>query len=408
MRTRLNLRATIPFAMLLLVGGTVASAQSLGSAGSFGLVGGTTVTAGGASSVVNGDVGVSPGTSITGFPSPAATTPPYSVHSNDAAAIAAQASTLSLYNTLATTGGATAIAAQLSATTRGPGVYSIGAADLAAGGTFTLDGAGTYIFQVSSSLTANVNSQVLLQNGANACNVFWQVTSAATLNGLNFPGNVVAQANVTLGVGMNLTGRALATSLGSITMAGGNTVGGCSSAAVAPAPTPIPPPGPPAPTPRPNACAATAPDLFPVKRHTGTFVVGTNASYTISVFNNGVTAVGATAVTDTLPAGLSFVSASGTSWSCAATGAIVTCTTTAATPGNITLTVTPTASAVPSVTNRAVVTGGGDCDVTNNEALDVTAVAVAVPTLPEWAFLLLAVVLAAGGAVMLRRRSTTV
>ena len=196
----------------ILYGVSPASAQTVGTASSFAIVGGTTVTAGGATSVINGDVGVSPGTSITGFPAPASTTPPYSVHSNDAAAISAQAATLALYNSLAATGGATPIGAGLSGTTRTPGVYSVGAADLAAGGTFTLNGAGVYVFQVASSLTANVGSQVLLINGANACNVYWQVTSAATLNGVTFAGNVVAQANVTLGVGDSLTGRALATS----------------------------------------------------------------------------------------------------------------------------------------------------------------------------------------------------
>jgi ice-binding like protein/exosortase sorting signal-containing protein len=79
--------------------------------------------------------------------------------------------------------------------------------------------------------------------GVDPCQVFWQVTSAATLNGVNFVGNVVAQAGVTVGTNATLTGRALTTSLGSVTMAGANTVGGCSSA-FAPAPGPTPGPGP--------------------------------------------------------------------------------------------------------------------------------------------------------------------
>jgi len=53
----------------------------------------------------------------------------------------------------------------------------------------TLSGAGTYIFRVGSALTANVGSTVVLLGGADACNVFWQVTSAATLRGVNFAGN---------------------------------------------------------------------------------------------------------------------------------------------------------------------------------------------------------------------------
>jgi len=85
---------------------------------------------------------------------------------------------------------------------------------LAAAGTFTLSGSGTYIFQVGSALTANVLSSVLLTNGADPCSVFWQVTSAATLNGITFAGTVVAQAATSLGAGtisvpVNLAGRAL-------------------------------------------------------------------------------------------------------------------------------------------------------------------------------------------------------
>ena len=219
-------------------GVTPVSAQTVGAAGSFAIVGGSTVTAAGTGSVVNGDVGVSPGTAITGFPASASTVPPYSTHSNDGAAINAQAATLTLYNFLAAAPGATPILAQLNAQNLGPGVYSIGAADLATGGTLTLNGAGIYIFKVASSLTANTGSNVVLVGGADPCNVYWQVTSAATLNGVTFSGNVVAQAAVTLGVGDRLAGRALTTSLGAVTLSGTNTAGGCSAAAVPPTPVP--------------------------------------------------------------------------------------------------------------------------------------------------------------------------
>jgi hypothetical protein len=202
---------------------------SLGSAQSFAVLGGSTVTAAGTGTVITGDVGVSPGTSITGFPAGATVVPPFSTHANDAAAIAAQASVTSLYTTLAGTGGATPIVAELGGVTLNPGTYSFGStANIAAGTTLTLSGGGTYIFQIGSAITANVNSNVVLINGASACNVFWQVTSAATLNGVTFAGTVVAQAGVTLGVGAVLSGRALTTAAGAVTMAGTNTVGGCS------------------------------------------------------------------------------------------------------------------------------------------------------------------------------------
>jgi hypothetical protein len=216
-----------------LCGASPASAQSVGAAQSFAVLGGTTVTAGGTGTVISGDVGVSPGTSITGFPASATVVPPFSTHSNDAAAIGAQSAATALYTTLATTGGATPLVAELGGTMRGPGVYSFtSTANIASGTTLTLSGSGIYIFQVGSAVTANVGSNVLLLNGASACNVFWQVTSAATLNGVNFAGTVVAQAGVTMGVGASLNGRALATAAGAVTLSGGNTVGGCSAAAV--------------------------------------------------------------------------------------------------------------------------------------------------------------------------------
>jgi hypothetical protein len=127
---------------------------------------------------------------------------------------------------------------QMSAAVFGPGIHCFSStADLASGGTMTLSGGGVYIFRVGSALTANTGSTVVLA-GADACSVFWQVTSAATLNGAAFAGNVVAQAGVTLGVGARLTGRALAPN-GPVTLSGSNSAGGCSAAAPpAPAPTP--------------------------------------------------------------------------------------------------------------------------------------------------------------------------
>ena len=195
------------------------------------MLGGSSVTAAGTGTVITGDVGVSPGTSITGFPASATVVPPFATHANDGAAIAAQTSTTALYTTLVGTGGATALGAELGGLTLTPGVYAFSStANIASGTTLTLTGGGVFIFKVGSALTANVLSNVLLQNGASACNIFWQVTSAATLNGVTFAGTVVAQAGVTLGVGASLNGRALTTAAGAVTMAGGNTIGGCSAA----------------------------------------------------------------------------------------------------------------------------------------------------------------------------------
>jgi large repetitive protein len=268
----------------LFCGASPAAAQtppSVGAAQSFAVLGGSTVTANGTGSVVNGDVGVSPGTSITGFPGSAIVTPPFSTHSNDGAAIAAQSSTTALYIDLASRGGATPLGAELGGVTLTPGVYSFSStANIASGTTLTLTGGGIFIFKVGSAITANVLSNVLLQNGATACNIFWQVTSAATLNGVTFPGTVVAQAGVTLGVGATLNGRALTTAAGAVTLSGGNTVGGCSAAP-------------------PATCPAIT--LSPATMPSGTVGV----AYSQQITASGGTAPYSFAVTSgTLPAGL--------------------------------------------------------------------------------------------------------
>lgn len=208
----------------LLWGASPASAQTLGATQSFGVLGGSSVTAGGAGATINGDVGVSPGTSITG---PVTVVSPFGIHNNDLSAIAARAAYLTL-NASLLSGGCTALASdQLNGQTLGPGCHSGGALDLAATGSLNLTGAGIYIFRAASSLTTGVGSNVVL-NGVDPCNVYWQITSLATLDGITFPGTVVAGTGVHLGVGANLTGRALAAAAGDVTMAGGNIVGGCS------------------------------------------------------------------------------------------------------------------------------------------------------------------------------------
>lgn len=383
----------------LLCGAGSAHAQTTGAASSFAILGGTSVTAaaGATQSLINGDVGVSPGTSITGFPANATTVPPYGVHTNDAAAIAAQSATTALYNSLAAMGAGTPIGNELGGEVYGPGTYSIGAANIAANTTLTLSGAGTYVFKVASSLTGNVGSRVTLV-GVDPCQVFWQVTSAATLNGVNFVGNVVAQAGITIGSNAILSGRALTTSAGAVTLAGGNTVGGCAS-------TPVVPPATPAGT-----------DLTVVKSHTGNFTEGTNGTYSLTVNNIGGTAsAGTITVVDTLPTGLTFVSAAGTGWTCSNVGQTVTCTNSTAIAASgssaaISLVVLPGSSAVPTVTNRATVSGGGDTVTTNNTTADITIVSPLVPPVPtmsQWATIALAGLLMMAGYVALSRRRGT-
>ncbi|MGI8610384.1 MAG: hypothetical protein ACR2MY_14370, partial [Candidatus Dormibacteria bacterium] len=120
-------------------------------------------------------------------------------------------------------------------------------------------------------------------------------------------------------------------------------------------------------------------DVSIVKSHSGSFTVGVNGTYSLLVSNAGLSPSGALTVSDTLPAGLSFVSGTGAGWSCSAAGQVVTCTDAAglASGANstITLVVGVGAAAAPSVTNTATVTGTTpDPNPANNTSSDPTTV----------------------------------
>jgi hypothetical protein len=233
-----SLVAGMGFAALLLVSApalaVVAVAPPLGVAQQFGALGHSGVTgATGLGVLVTGDVGSSPTSTISNFP-PSSTVLPFIVHyAIDGVVNQAHADAITAYNALAIQGPGTVLADNLA--TVGPltaGVYSftVGAPDLPASATLTLNGPGIFVFNVGSSLTANVLSHVA--GTADPCNIYWRVGTSATLNGVNFWGTVIADASITLGAGANLTGRALAGTgaTGAVTMAGsgGNTIGGCS------------------------------------------------------------------------------------------------------------------------------------------------------------------------------------
>ena len=97
----------------------------------------------------------------------------------------------------------------------GPGVYNSGGATLDLTGTLTLDGGGSYdsvfVFQATSDLITAGSSAVVLTGGAQACNVYWQVSSSATLGGSStFAGTILAQTAITLGNLATVDGRVLA------------------------------------------------------------------------------------------------------------------------------------------------------------------------------------------------------
>ena len=183
----------------------------LGSACSFGILGGSTVTNSGTSTFVTGDIGVWPGSAITGF-----TPSNYSgtLHAGDAVAQTAQGDLTTAYNFAAAAAGGAVLPADIGGETLAPGVYKTTSAQPSLGitGNLTLSGNGVYIFQIVSTLTtAANNSDVILSGGATSEDVFWQVGSSATLGTTTtFAGTIMAQASISLNTGATLNGRALA------------------------------------------------------------------------------------------------------------------------------------------------------------------------------------------------------
>jgi hypothetical protein len=184
---------------------------SLGSAATFGVLAGTTVTNTGPSVINNGDLGVSPGSAVTGFPPGVVNG---TVHAADAAAASAQTDlTAGFTDAMGRTPTVTGLSS-LGSQTLGPGVYNA-SSSLLVNGTLTLDGQGdtgsVFIFQIGSTLTTASASAIVPVNGAQACNVFWEVGSSATLGtGSTFLGNILALASITVTTGDTISGRALA------------------------------------------------------------------------------------------------------------------------------------------------------------------------------------------------------
>lgn len=186
------------------------SAAAMGSEQSFAVLGGSTVTNTG-SSVITGNLGLHPGTSITGFPPGIVTG---ETHATDAVALQAQTDTTATYLDLAAQACDTTVSADLGGTTLAPGVYC-SASTMGLTGALTLDAKGdpnaVWVFQMGSTLTTAVDSSVVLANGADACNVFWQVGSSATLGTTtSFVGNIFALTSISLNNGASVSGRVLA------------------------------------------------------------------------------------------------------------------------------------------------------------------------------------------------------
>lgn len=233
-RALLGLAAAAALLIATAFPAAAATAPSLGTAGSFAVLGGTTVTNTGPTSMT-GDLGVSPGSAITGL---ADITLSGATHTADAVALQAQSDVTTAFDALSAapcTKSFSGTAVELGGQTLTPGVYCYSSSAQLTG-TLTLNGNGVYIFKIASKLTTATDSSVSLIGGASACNVFWRINSSATLGaGTAFVGNVLALTSIALETGASLSGRALARN-GAVTL-DTNTITNAASCAAVPAPT---------------------------------------------------------------------------------------------------------------------------------------------------------------------------
>ena len=221
----------------------IGTAVDLGTAGSYSVLAGQSVSNTGPSKL-GADLGVNPGTALTGFPPGEVLG---NVHATDAHSLQAQSDLTIAYNALAAQADDSQITADLGGQTLTPGVYE---ATSTAGltGTLSLDAEGdpdsVFIFQVGSALTTAPNSTVALLNGAQACNVFWQIGSSATLDtDTSFVGSILALTSITINTASTVDGRALARN-GSVTLDSNTfTNSECSTGATVPPVTTVPPTG---------------------------------------------------------------------------------------------------------------------------------------------------------------------
>ena len=205
------------------------TAPTLGTSGSFAVLAGSTVTNTGATDI-SGDIGVSPGSSITGFPPGVVTSG--TLHAADAVASQAQADLLTAFGNLSGQQCNTDLTGQdLAGMTLTAKVYCFsGPSSLT--GALTLDAQGNpaavFIFQVATTLTTSSNASVAVINGGSNCNVFWQLGSSATLGSTtSFAGTIFAQTSITLNTGAMINGRLLAAN-GAVTL-DTNTISLCSA-----------------------------------------------------------------------------------------------------------------------------------------------------------------------------------
>ena len=455
---------------------------TLNSAGNFTVLGASTVTNTGPT-IVYGSVGLFPGTAVTGFPP--GTVVSGAIHAADATAGTAQSDLTTAYNDAAgRTAPITIVVPDIGGQTLPAGLYKTGATpSVGITGTLTLDGGGNanavFIFQIASTLTTASGSQVVLINGANAANIFWQVGSSATLGTTSsFKGTILAQISITIKTGAMLNGRALAR-IGAVTLDSNTMVnpgvpittttpptltaiscplaaavvgtaynsllvptGGTAPYTFSTSPAIPPPPGltlnastgaitgtptgsggtysfsaiavdseaTPV-TATNNTCSinvtptTSSADVSIYKTGPATVAALANITYNLVVTNGGPIAAAGVTVTDILPAGTTFVSA--TSPCSYFTGAVSCSLGTIAYLGSATVTITVTSpnSAGPIVNTATVVSTTPDPNTVNNTSTWTVTVTTppSVPTLSDWGLGLLALLLAGCSVQFIRK-----
>ena len=299
------------------IDGPIGPSIGLGAAETFAILGATTVTFGttGADTDVDGNIGVSPGTEITGQENLAgAEGVDWDIFTPPSIADQAQADLTAAYNIAAGLTPLQTGLTDLTGLSLVPGVYSGGALSVTGNLTLAGDSESVWVFQAASSLTIASTAQVTVTGGASACNVFWQVASAATIEGgAQFVGTVMADTEtITVGDGATIEGRLLARTA-AVTLIS-DTIS------------------------RPSGCSVTggtvtsSPTITSAAPHAGT--AGTDYSYTVTA--SGTPAPSYSITSQALPAGLGLDATSG----------VISGTPT--TPGTYTFTVTAANGAEPA------------------------------------------------------------
>jgi hypothetical protein len=162
--------------------------------------------------IVTGDLGISPGAALTGFPPGQVVG---TMHLGDPEAALAKLALLAAYNDAAGRLGAAVLPGDLSGLTFTPGLYKNDTSVMLLAGNVTLDAQGddsaVFIFQIGSTLTTSPGTQVILSGGAKAANIFWAVGTSATLGTTSiFKGTILAASAITMNTGAAIEGRLLA------------------------------------------------------------------------------------------------------------------------------------------------------------------------------------------------------